>query len=263
LLEDKLPARVGALRAELALGDARAARTWLDTLRKSAAKPELLAVLEGDVLVAEKATDEALAQYRVAARAGIAEAVLKQQQLELDRGDPGAAKQTLEAWLDDHPNDVEAQLAFANALLVNGENAAAIEHYRRMESQQPGNVVVLNNLAWLYYEARDPRAEEIARRAKAAAPDSSAVNDTLGWILVNADKVSDAIPLLESAALAEEASGSIQYHLAVSYEKAGRLQDALRTVDRALRQGTFPEQGEAHAMRERLTENTEPSATKT
>ena len=48
----------------------------------------------------------------------------------------------------------------------------------------PQDVVALNNLAWLYHQRGDARALDWRVQAVKLAPQSSAVADTLGWILV-------------------------------------------------------------------------------
>ena len=73
--------------------------------------------------------------------------------------------------------------------------------------------MLLNNLAWSYYLEKDPRAEQIAKKAYELAPNSPAILDTYGWILVESGKVSEGISYLERAANLAEGNTEIQQHL--------------------------------------------------
>ena len=62
----------------------------------------------------------------------------------------------------------------------------------------------------------------------------------------------EALKYLESAAGGRPNDATINYHLAVAYEKLNRRTEARRAVDRALGLGAFPEQSDATALKERL-----------
>jgi putative PEP-CTERM system TPR-repeat lipoprotein len=251
-LADPLPARVGLVRVALQLGDMAGAATHLNAIRVAKAPPSLVAELEGDSAMALKNIDRAADAYRRAVKAGSRDGVLKLQALELQRGNADVAEATLSTWLKTHPDDVDAQLALGNVYLAQGDNKAAVATYEALQKQVSGNVIALNNLAWLYFSMADPRAEAVAREALRVAPDNPDVADTLGWILAQGDDPREAISLLERAAAARAENGSVQYHLAFVYEKQRRLGEARRALERALATGAFPERTEAAAMKERL-----------
>ena len=73
-------------------------------------------------------------------------------------------------------------------------------------------------MAWLYFEIKDDRAIETAKRAVALAPNAAEVLDTYGWILVQSGKKSEGIGWLEKAK-ALSPLPEIQKHL----EEAKRL----------------------------------------
>ena len=61
---------------------------------------------------------------------------------------------------------------------------AAVAQLAALLERQPNDVVALNNIAWLLAERDSGAAEKYARRAYSIAPQSAAVGDTLGWVLL-------------------------------------------------------------------------------
>ena len=110
----------------------------------------------------------------------------------------------------------------------------------------------LNNLAWLYQQVRDPRAEATAKRAYDLAPEVAAIADTYGWILVEAGKASLALPILERAATAPNASAEMRYHHAVALAKGGRPDEARASLQKLLSLPGFPLATEARALLKEL-----------
>lgn len=145
-------------------------------------------------------------------------------------------------WLAKQPGDVTIRGAYADALRIAGDNRGAITEYLKVTELAPQNAVALNNLAWILYLERDPRAVATARRAWKLAPDIPVVADTLGWILVETNQVAEGLPLLEQADRAIGlAQPDVRYHHAAALARAGRRDQA-----RAILEAFLPEwQGDA------------------
>jgi Tfp pilus assembly protein PilF len=92
----------------------------------------------------------------------------------------------------------------------------------------------LNNLAWLYYETGDERAEATARRAYDLAADNAAVADTYGWILVEKGKVADGLAVLSRAAGQAPENPDIRFHHAAALARSGESGRALEILDAVL-----------------------------
>jgi len=246
-------ALIALIQVEALRGDASAAVAHLDQLGSLGADPTTVALLRGDVSAATGNFDAAAQSYRSLAKQGNRDAALKLADV-LSRGGKNAeAKQELQAYVTAHPDDFGADVVLAGLVLRDGNRAASIARYQALNTKRADNPVVLNNLAWLYFESKDPRAAETARRALAAAPRNPEVADTLGWILLQQDAAADeALKYLESAAGAKPNNASIQYHLAVAYEKLNRRTEARRAVEHSLGLGDFPEQADANALKARL-----------
>ena len=85
----------------------------------------------------------------------------------------------------------------------------------------------------------NPKALDIARQANDAAPDNADIEDTLGWILVQRGELEEGLRYLQSSASTRPDNPSVQYHLGVAYQKAGRERQAVRALKKAVRLGNF------------------------
>ena len=75
------------------------------------------------------------------------------------------------AWLHDHPADDAFRFALAEEATQRKDYATAIRYYQQALQNAPDNAVLLNNLAWVAGQAKDPHALEYAERANKIAPD--------------------------------------------------------------------------------------------
>ncbi len=134
---------------------------------------------------------------------------------------PAKAIEALEAAKAAFPG--QAQITFMLALAYQEAEKAdkAKTNYEELLQTQPENVIVLNNLAWLYQQSEDPRALGIAERAYELSPESAAVADTFGWILFTSGRQADSLPILQKAYELQPKSKEIALHLAEAYKAAG------------------------------------------
>src|SRR3990172_3037654 len=105
-----------------------------------------------------------------------------------------------------------------------GNTPAAVDAYRRALEREPNSAGLMNNLASLL--SADPAGRDealaLAERAYARAPGSSAIADTLGWILYQKGELDRAERLLGQAAPAAPGLPAIHYHLGMVYAKQGK-----------------------------------------
>jgi tetratricopeptide (TPR) repeat protein len=96
--------------------------------------------------------------------------------------------------------------------------------------------VAANNLAWLYAESGEKldTALELAQSAKQQLPDRHEVDDTLGWVYFKRNMPELAIAPLERAVKADTANPQYHAHLGLAYARAGRADEAKRSLARAL-----------------------------
>lgn len=201
---------------------------------------------EGDILTAElharrSELDAAVAAYRAAqdkrpstlAVLGLADALIADGRVEEAVGE-------LEAWTTAHPDDREALRSLAMAYLPARRLAEAQALHEKLVVWEPGNATLLANLARLYQLASDGRARAVAERARAAAPTSAPVLDTLGWILVTEGETEQGLALLRDA-ISRQNNPLIRYHLAQALGELGRTDEAKLELKRIIKAGQPPE----------------------
>ena len=128
---------------------------------------------------------------------------------------PGSAKrvEVLEQWLSIQPNNTRALLLLATDKQTAGETVAATEYYRRIIKQSPNNLIALNNLAWLLFEAGDKQSLSLSERAYKIAPKNASVVDTYGWLNSQMGNKQLGIKLLKDAAALAPNDKAIAEHL--------------------------------------------------
>ena len=167
-----------------------------------------------------------------------------------DEGKLGNAPAALEAWVAKHPDDLKMRGAYADALRQAGQNAAAIAEFEKLLATAPTVVPALNNLAWLYYLEKDPRAVPTAKRAWQLAPHVPSVGDTYGWLLVESGAVQEGLNVLEGAwndgGLSDP---ELRYHYAATLARAGQAERAAPRLAQLLAEvPEFPSRDAAQAL---------------
>jgi putative PEP-CTERM system TPR-repeat lipoprotein len=211
--------------------------------------------LEGDTAFASKDYPGALAAFERAHKLGPSGALLVRQQQVFDatqRAEEGEKR--LADWLAAHPQDASTRSALAESLIKRGQHAAAAEHYLLLNKSNPGNLVVLNNLAWALFEAKDTRAAAFAQQALKLRPDSPAVLDTVGWILANSGQAAQGLQYLRKANAAAPDSADIQWHMAYALYLTGDKKRALRELGNLLETGnSFSDMDAARKLHAQLS----------
>ena len=131
---------------------------------------------------------------------------------------------------------------------MQGKRAEAQKQYEKVLTIDPRAPVAANNLAWIHAESGDNLdiALQLAQTAKAGLPDSSEVNDTLGWIYYKKDLASQAVPLLRECVDKVPQNPTYQYHLGMALVRSGDLMGGKRSLEQALKlSSTFAEADEA------------------
>lgn len=217
-----------ALRVSLDVREKRFAEATrvLDSLDARAQEAPEALVLRAEILAAQNKGLEAAALIdKAVALRPDGRLALRAYQLRRDAGDPKALS-TLQSALAASPNDVSMRLAVAEALTSAGDRRGAISVLEEGARRLPTNPLILNNLAWAYFEAGDAKALSTAEQAVRYGPGLAPVQDTVGWILYNAGRAEDAIQHLRAAQQLTPADGDVAYHLAAALLKTGRASEA-------------------------------------
>lgn len=134
-----------------------------------------------------------------------------------------------------------------------GKYKLAVEYYKILMEFQPENIVILNNLAWLYSVQGNPKALSLAKKAYQLKPQSPAIADTYGTILLKQGKVKQGLKILQKAAATSPEIKDLQFHLAQAYHlnninnKAIKILEAITKSDDA-----FREKGNAIALLQKI-----------
>ena len=115
-------------------------------------------LLDTNLVLADKAYDKALSLGMVKSHA------IRSNQIKRQLGVAGAEKPLVD-YLAARPLDNEVRSVLAESYMQTDDVGKSIATYERIASAEPANAVVLNNLAWGYYLADDPRAIETAQKS--------------------------------------------------------------------------------------------------
>ncbi|HEV6963833.1 XrtA/PEP-CTERM system TPR-repeat protein PrsT [Roseateles sp.] len=154
-----------------------------------------------------------------------------------------------DAWLRKNPSDAAVRAAAAELLVRAKDYAGARRHYEAILKASPADPGVLNNLANVLVELKDPGAIDVAERALKADPRNPVLLDTAGWANHRGGKADRALQLLRDARLRAPDNPDIRYHLAAVLAQAGRKAEAKDELSAALRgDATFATAAEAKQL---------------
>ena len=191
--------------------------------------------LMGDILLQAGDLNGASQAYKSAfERAPDTELLLDRARVERASGRSDSAFRLLSEWLDANPGDHRVRSIVASIHFNAGRLEPALEHYEALAAQQPDDASAHNNLAIAYQKMGDSRALEYARRAYEMSPLDPAVNDTLGWILVQNGEAKEALEYLRQAQAREFSRPEVRYHLALALHQLGRDDEAEEELKAAL-----------------------------
>ncbi|NOQ16902.1 MAG: tetratricopeptide repeat protein [Methyloprofundus sp.] len=220
-------------------------------LDQSTPKSGIGKILQGDIYLAQKKLDFALGAYQQAYNIKKNNKVLnKIVDIMLAQKDPAAAIALLKKELN---NNIAAEFKLASVYLQQKNFPEAEKHYLKILQTKPDNPLILNNLAWIYFQRNNPKAEETAKKAYTLAPKSAAIMDTYGIILVHNNRVKQGISLLKQAASLAPNAYDIQYHLAEAHVKNGDKQQAIQILSTLLNiENNFSEKKAASTLLKQL-----------
>jgi putative PEP-CTERM system TPR-repeat lipoprotein len=243
-----LPARVAMAEMAAHKGNGDEALQIVRDVQKLEPKAATGFMMEGELQMALKKPALALAPFEKAfSLAKSPQLLVKIAELLKAAGkDP---QPRLQQWLADNPADIVVGAYLADTYLAKKQYKPAAERLEAVLKVAPANAVALNNLAWAYQQMGDPRALPTAEKALAAAPESPAVIDTLGWMLVEQGNTARGLPILQKAVTLAPTVPEFRYHLAFALNKSGDKKNARLELDKLLSDNkSFPQIDEARAL---------------
>ncbi|MGH8682539.1 MAG: XrtA/PEP-CTERM system TPR-repeat protein PrsT [Burkholderiales bacterium] len=252
---DYLPALALQTELDLRKGDVAQAEARAKAIVARNADQAIGYRLLADAALAKKNFPRAIENYRIAlAKEETTDGALRLIQAHVLAGSTDAAVRFLESWVRRYPKDLVAMRALADGYLRVGDLPAAKLWYERVLARRVDDPYVLNNLATVLSRQGDASALAHAERAHKLAPQDAAIQDTLGWMLVQRGQRDAGLRHLREARLRDPKSPEIRYHLAVALAQAGRSKEARAELEPALQAGaTFEEAGEARKLLQTLS----------
>jgi putative PEP-CTERM system TPR-repeat lipoprotein len=246
-----VPAQVMMVEVDLQRGDLMRADQRARAIAKRDPENRAAQRLLADIALAGKKYPQAIEGYRKSLSAEPStEAAIRLYRAHLSAGSVRDAVQSMESWLRSHPDDLEARRALAEGHLHAGDLAAARTQYEAIVAKEKtADPAVLNNLANVLLRLGDVKALGYAEQAHQLAPQDAAIQDTLGWVLVQQGQADLGLRHLRDARLRDPQNPEIRYHLAVALARAGRRDEARQELEQALKGGAaFPDGGAAQKL---------------
>lgn len=249
VLEDQpqfAPALAMASAVCIENGEFELAAAYMERIRKLAPDAPVMAILDGDLAMAQKRYGDALRSYRKASASTQTRPLMLAEYRAATLAGERRPEAVLENWIKTNPADVGAVALLAEVRQRSGDRDGAISLYEQALEKAPENPVLLNNLAVLYEAKNDSRALPTAEKAYKAAPNAAAMQDTYGWILLKDGKINEALDLLRSALQGMPGNAEVQYHLAAALAAKGEKSEAIELLKKAVN-GSMPTEAKVAA----------------
>ncbi len=157
----------------------------------------------------------------------------------LGEKDQTAASDYLETVLKVMPDNQEA-LTLLGMIYSNTDNIEkALKLYEKALELNENNVIVLNNLAYLYSASEEiadlDRALTFAEKAQKISPANGPISDTLGWLYYQKGQYAQALVYLERARQVIPRFPEVHYHLGKTYVALKDKEKAKEAFEQALK----------------------------
>ncbi|CAI06138.1 XrtA/PEP-CTERM system TPR-repeat protein PrsT [Aromatoleum aromaticum] len=221
------------------------------TVQKQRPKAAAGPLLEGQIHAASANWEPAVQAYRKALELeALAQTAAKLHAAQVLAGKAPDAAKTAADWLRTHPKDVVLRSYLAGRALAERRLDEAEKLFHKVDELSPDNAQVLNNLAWIAGQRKDPEALALAERALKLAPNNPAILDTLGTLQVERGQRDEGLENLRKAVGLSPGAGVLRLNLAKAYLKADRKDDARKELDNLL--GQAPAGSPLHAEATKL-----------
>ncbi|MDD5579743.1 MAG: tetratricopeptide repeat protein [Methylobacter sp.] len=211
-------------------------------------------LLKGEIYVEEKKWDKALDTYQQAYQIQPNDKIMFTivDLMTVQKKIPDAIK-FLNDELVKHSKKSAVHFKLATVYQQQNDYKQAETHYKAMLAEQPDNALGLNNLAWIYSQQNNPQAIELAKKAYTQAPESAAIVDTYGYILIKQGEEEEGLAILEKAVALAPQVNDIQFHLAEAYaanDNKKKAIEILETIGKS--EQNFPEKKAAASLLDKL-----------
>jgi len=168
----------------------------------------------------------------------------------LSNGDEDQAEQVFEAMIAEAPKFAPAYASLGTINEKRGDKGKALELYGTALKYDPGNVLALNNSAYLLIDnfGKEKEALDLAMRAFRNQPNDPRIMDTLGYVLVKNKQGKSALNLLVKAEEMLPNMSTIKLHLAMAKIETGDKSAGKELLNQVLTTGSENEKAEAKEL---------------
>lgn len=207
-------------------------------------------ILEGEIHLAQRATDPAIAAFRAALARDKSTAMATRLHAVYSLADrPADAERFAEGWLKEYPKDAAFLFHLGSVAMEKKDYVRAEARYREVLTQSPDNGASLNNLAWLLIKEGKPGALPLAERAQQLLPQQASVLDTLAMAHAAEKQWTKAIDWQRKAIAAAPGVASYRLSLAKLLIDSGNKTEAKAELQKLEALGAkFAEQAEVARM---------------
>lgn len=227
-----LDALAGLTEVETASGDYTRAEQLLSDVKRLDSVGQVAALLEGRLADAQNDSERAVGAYgrlfelkRSRVNALTLVTALRK------KGDLHGARDVARDWLERDPDAFRVRFILGETFELLGEVQSAIREYEVLADNFPDNAFVLNNLALLIQDVDIEKAVALAERAYQQSSDDWRIADTLGWLLLKAKRIDEALDKLRLAHQGQQSDPTVAYHLAEALVAAGQRDEAHKLLN--------------------------------
>ncbi|NKB21853.1 MAG: PEP-CTERM system TPR-repeat protein PrsT [Alphaproteobacteria bacterium] len=250
-----LPAHRALIDIEARLGGIKNALEMAQVILAAYPKSAMGNLLTGNLLRRSGRIDEAVKTYELGAQKQPENDTIARRlyHARVEAKNKRNALKELELWNVRYPGNPRVERVLAAAYLSTGNYKRAKVALETYVKKYPKDIGMLNNLALLYDQIKDPRALETAEKAYKLAPTLPPVLDTYGWLLVKRGEASKGLPFLRDASARAAKAYGVRYHIAFALNQLGRDQQAKRELEKILEtKDSFSGRAEAQRLWQKL-----------
>jgi tetratricopeptide (TPR) repeat protein len=167
------------------------------------------------------------------------------------------ARTELENYLRERPNDPAALMRLAEVQQQDGAVDQAVKTYEKVVANYPLYAPATRQLALLYGQRDEPKAYELATKARQAYPEDPEIAKTLGVLNYRRGYYPQSAELLKEAAAKLKDDPELLYYLGGAYRQLKQWNECKGTLQRALTLNLSP--GLADEARRALADCSETS----
>ena len=200
LKPDAIEAQQGLALLDLQTGKGQTALAIAREVQKQRPGEATGYLLEGDIGAVRKSWAEAASAYRAGLKQIPApEIAIKLHMVLVAAGNKGEADRFAAGWVRDKPRELVFRQYLGESAATRKEYETAAAHFKAILEVQPDNVAILNNVAWIGGELKDPKALEYAEKADKLAPNHPAIMSTMATLLGARGETTRAMELAKKA----------------------------------------------------------------